>query len=269
MTQPTLTQIAKEVRREILKMIFLAGSGHPAGSLSATDLLVTLYFGVMNHDPKNPSWEERDRFILSNGHVCPALYAVLAKAGYFKTEELKKYRKLGSRLQGHPERTRLPGIETTSGPLGEGLAQAVGMALAAKMDEKRFRIFCLTSDAEHQEGNHWEAVLAGAKYKLANLTLLVDRNGIETSGSTEEVMPLEPLKEKYRAFNWNTLEIDGHDFSEIDGALEKAKAYYEGPTVIIAKTISGKGVSFMEEDYRWHSQVPTREQLEEALRELK
>jgi transketolase len=263
-----LEKTATEVRKDILKMIFAAGSGHPAGSLSVADILVALYFQVMNHDPKKPFWPERDRFILSNGHTCPALYAVLAKAGYFKPKELKNLRKLGSILQGHPERLRLPGIETSSGPLGEGLAQAVGMALAAQLDQARFRVFCLTSDAEHQEGNHWEAVMVAAKYKLANLTLFVDRNQIETSGLTEEVMPLNPLKEKYLAFNWNVLEVDGHNFREIVNAVESARSYYEGPTVIIARTIAGKGVSFMEGDYRWHSKAPNKDELKRALREL-
>ncbi len=263
-----LEKIAAEIRKDVLKMIFAAGSGHPAGSLSITDILVALYFQIMNHDPKKPLWPERDRFVLSNGHTCPALYAVLAKAGYFSKTKLKLMRKLESPLQGHPERKRLPGIETSSGPLGEGLAQAAGMALASQLDQTRFRVFCLTSDAENQEGNHWEAVMAAAKYKLANLTLFIDRNQIETSGSTEEVMPLNPLKEKYLAFNWNVLEIDGHNFREIVNAVETARSYYEGPTVIIARTVAGKGVSFMEGDYRWHSKTITKEELKKALREF-
>jgi transketolase len=264
-----LEKISAEVRRDILKMIFTAGSGHPAGSLSVADILVALYFKIMNHDPKKPFWEERDRLILSNGHTCPALYAVLAKNGYFSKTKLKLMRKLESPLQGHPERKRLPGIETTSGPLGEGLAQGVGMALAARLDGARFRIYCITSDAEHQEGNHWEAVMAAAKYKLANLTLFVDRNQIEISGGTEEIMPINPLKEKYLAFNWNVLEIDGHNFREIVNAVDTARAYYGGPTVIIANTISGKGVSFMEGDFHWHGRPLTKKELNLALKELK
>lgn len=264
-----LQKISLKVRQNLLKMIFAAKSGHPAGSLSATDILVSLYFSVMNHDPKNPSWEERDRFILSNGHTCPALYAVLAEAGYFPKEKLVTYAKLGSPLQGHPERTKLPGIETTSGSLGMGLGQASGYALAAKMDDRRFRIYCLVSDAEHDEGSHWEVVLVAAKYKLSNLTLFVDQNKIQIDGKTEEVLPLKSLLEKYRAFGWNALEIDGHNFSEIIGAVEKARSYYEGPSVIIAQTIAGKGVSFMEENSSWHAKVPSKEELEKALKELK
>jgi transketolase len=264
-----LEKKAVEVRRDVLKMIYSAGSGHPAGSLSVTDILVTLYFQIMNHDPKKPLWPERDRFILSNGHTCPALYAVLAEAGYFPKTKLKSLRRIESPLQGHPERKRLPGMETSSGPLGEGLAQAIGMALAANLDQARFRVFCLTSDAEHQEGSHWEAVAVAAKYKLPNLTLFVDRNQIEISGPTEEVMPLQPLKEKYQAFNWNVLEIDGHNFEEIIKAVETARAYYDGPTVIIAQTIAGKGVSFMENDFHWHGKAPNKEEIEQALEELK
>ena len=264
-----LEKVSTEIRRDILKMIFSAGSGHPAGSLSVTDILVALYFKIMNHDPKKPSWEERDRFILSNGHTCPALYAVMAEAGYFPKKKLVTYAKLDSPLQGHPERTRLPGIETTSGSLGMGLGQASGYALAAKMDDRRFRIYCLVSDAEHDEGSHWEAVLFAAKYKLSNLTLFVDQYKIQIDGKTEEVLPLKSLLEKYRAFGWNVLEIDGHNFREIVNAVDTARAYYDGPTVIIANTISGKGVSFMEGDFHWHARPLTRKELNLALRELK
>jgi transketolase len=264
-----LPKIAIEVRRDIIRMISSAGSGHPGGSLGIADVLVALYFGIMNHDPKKPGWEERDRLILSNGHVCPALYATLAYAGYFETSELKSSRKLGSRLQGHPERLRLPGIETTSGPLGCGLAQACGIAIAGRMDQKHFRVFCITSDGEHDEGNHWEAVMFAAKYKLSGLTLFVDRNNIQSDGFTTEIMPLDPLADKYKAFNWNVLEIDGHNFEEIAGAVEKARAYYQGPTVIIAKIIPGKGVSFMENKFEWHAKALSHEEAELALKELK
>lgn len=250
-------------------MIISAGSGHTAGSLSSADIFTAFYFSILNQDPKNPLWEERDRFILSCGHYCPAQYAALAHAGYFPTSELKTLRKLGSKLQGHPVRGTVPGVETTSGPLGEGLAQAAGIAAAAKLDGKHFRIYCLTSDGEHDSGNHWEAVMFAAKYKLANLTLIVDRNYIQIGGSTEEVMPLNSLTEKYRAFNWQVIEIDGNDIGQILEAVKEAKTYYQSPTVIIAKTISGKGVGFMENDYRWHGRAPSKEEAERALKELK
>jgi len=263
-----LQKIARKIRKDVVKMLGKAGSGHPAGSLGVVDILVALYFRIMSHNPRKPDWQERDRFILSNGHVCPALYAVLAHAGYFPISKLKTLRKLSSGLQGHPERVRLKGIETTSGPLGCGLAQAAGVALAARMDNKRFRVFCLTSDGEHDEGNHWEAVGFANKYKLSNLTCILDRNMIQLSGPTEEIMPLEPLSEKYKAFNWNVVEIDGHDFQAIINAVEEARAYYQGPSVIIAKTVPGKGVSFMEGKWEWHGKVLNPEELKQALKEL-
>ena len=249
-------------------MITLAGSGHSAGSLGIVDIMVALYFRIMNHNPSKSNWPDRDRLILSNGHVCPAQYAVLARAGYFSPEKLKKLRKLGGPLQGHPQKGKLPGIETTSGPLGCGLAQAVGIALAARLDDARFRIFCITSDGEHDSGNHWEAVMAANKYKLSNLTLFVDRNMIQIDGPTEEVMPLDPLVDKYKAFGWHVLEIDGHNFEEIIKASDEARAYYQGPTVIIAKIVPGKGVSFMESDFRWHGKAPSPEEAKQALKEL-
>jgi transketolase len=263
-----LPKIAHEIREDIIKMLLEAGSGHPAGSLSMTDILVALYFGIMNHDPKNPNWEERDRLVISNGHTCPALYAVLARAGYFPIQKLKTYAKLGSLLQGHPEREKLPGLETTSGPLGCGLAQASGMALASRMDNSRFRVFCTVSDAEHDEGNHWEAVLFAAKYKLSNLTLIIDRNNIQIEGHTEDTMPLEPLKDKYLAFNWNVIEVDGHNISAIINAVEEARKEDIQPTAIIAHTVAGKGVSFMEGKAEWHARVPNKEEADIALKEL-
>lgn len=259
---------AYRIRLALIKTLSQAGSGHTAGSLGITDIITTLYFNILNHDPKNPSWEERDRFILSAGHLCPALYTVLAFAGYFPRSELASLRKLGSRLQGHPERHRLPGLETTSGPLGCGLAQAAGIALSAKLDHRRFRIFCLTSDGEHDEGNHWEAVLFAAKYALSNLTVFIDRNSIQLSGNTEEILPLEPLSDKYHAFNWHVLEIDGHDFTQILGAVAQARANPDQPTVIVANTTPGKGVSFIENDYLWHGRVPTSAQADQAAKEL-
>lgn len=237
-------------------MLVAAGSGHSAGPLGMADVMTALYFEIMNNDPKNPQWEERDRLILSNGHICPVRYATMAEVGYFPVTELKTLRKLGSRLQGHPERLRLPGIETTSGPLGSGLGQAAGYAYASRMDKKRFRVFCVTSDGEHQEGNHWEAVEFAGKYNLANLTAIVDRNNIQIDGYTEDVMPLEPLADRYKAFNWSVIDIDGHNFEEIVDAVGRARATYENPTVIITHTIPGKGVDFMENDFKWHGSPP-------------
>jgi transketolase len=269
MTAQELAKIAKEVRKDIIRMLATSGSGHTAGPLGSADLFTAFYFGILNQDPKNPSWEERDRFILSCGHYCPAQYATLAEAGYFPKTLLSKLRKLGSPLQGHPVRGTLPGIETTSGPLGCGLAQAAGIALAGRLDEKHFRVYCLTSDGEHDSGNHWEAVAFAAKYKLGNLTAIVDKNGIQIDGNTKDVMPMEPLKEKYLAFNWNVIEVDGHDFHQIFDAVNEARKIYDKPTVIIAKTIPGKGVSFMEDDFTWHGMAPSKEEAARALEELK
>lgn len=251
-----LEEKANKIREDIIHELVSAGSGHSAGPLGMADIFTALYFEILNHDPKNPEWEERDRLMLSNGHICPVRYAAMAEAGYFPIDELKTLRKLGSRLQGHPERERLPGVETTSGPLGSGLAQAAGYAYAAKMDGRKFRVYCATSDGEHEEGNHWEAVMFASKYKLSNLTAIVDRNYIQIDGYTEDIMPLEPLKEKYDAFNWNTLVIDGHNFEEILAAVDHAKAVSDRPTVIIAHTIPGKGVSYMEGDFKWHGTPP-------------
>ncbi|MBI2103654.1 transketolase [Candidatus Woesebacteria bacterium] len=251
-----LEKKANLIRQDIIKMLVKAGSGHSAGPLGMADIFTAFYFHILNHDPIKPDWEERDRLFLSNGHICPVRYAAMAHAGYFPREWLWKLRKLGSPLQGHPERERLPGVETTSGPLGSGLAQSAGYAYASRMDNKRFRIFCITSDGEHDAGNHWEAVLFAGKYKLSNLTAIVDRNNIQIDGNTEDVMPLEPLEDKYRAFNWHVLHIDGHNFEEIINAVNHARAVSEKPTVIIAHTIPGKGVSYMENDYKWHGTPP-------------
>lgn len=264
-----LNKKANEIRKDIIKMLLAAGSGHSAGPLGMADIFTALYFNIMNHDPKNPFWEERDRLILSNGHICPVRYAAMAHVGYFPISELKTLRKLGSRLQGHPERLRLPGLETTSGPLGSGLAQAAGYAYAAKMDGAHFRVYSVTSDGEHQEGNHWEAVMFAAKYKLSNLTMFVDRNNIQIDGYTEDVMPIDPLEAKYLAFNWHVLHIDGHNIEEIINSVNHAKAVYEKPTVIIAHTIPGRGVSFMENKFEWHGKPPTKEEAEIALKDLR
>ncbi len=260
---------ANTIRQDIIQMLLRAGSGHSAGSLGMVDVFTALYFHILNHDPKNPEWPERDRLILSNGHICPARYAAMAHAGYFPIEELLTLRKLNSRLQGHPHRTSLPGLETTSGPLGSGLSQACGIAVGAKMDKKKFRIYCLMSDGEHDSGNTWEAVMFASKYRLNNLTVIIDRNNIQIDGYTEEVMPLEPLDKKYRSFNWHTLHIDGHNFREIIDACEHAKAVFEKPTAIIAHTIPGKDIDFMEFQYEWHGKPPNQEEAKRALDQLR
>ncbi len=264
-----LEEKANKIRQLIIESLLEARSGHSAGPLGMTDVFTAFYFHILRHDPKNPDWEDRDRLVLSNGHICPVQYATLALAGYFPTTELKTLRKFGSRLQGHPHRGALPGIETTSGPLGEGLSQACGMALAAKMDKKKHHIYCLTSDGEHQEGNTWEAIQFASKYKLDNLTVIIDRNYIQIDGTTEDVMPLEPVRYKYEAFNWKVIEIDGHNIRMIVDAVREAKATSERPTVIIANTIPGKGVSFMEKDYTWHGKPPNQEEAKIALKELR
>lgn len=252
---------ARAVRASVLRMLASAGSGHTAGSLSAADLFAALYGHVLTHDPERPEWEARDRLILSNGHVVPVRYAAMAHAGYFPVEELTTLRRFGSRLQGHPERTRLPGLETTSGPLGEGLGQAVGIALGARMDGCTWRTYCIMSDAEQQCGATWEAVLFAGARKLKNLTALIDRNMVQIGGPTETVLPLEPLVEKYEAFGWHVIEVDGHSVEMCCDALEEATTV-ERPTVLIAHTVPGKGVPEIEGDYRWHGMVPTSAQAE-------
>lgn len=264
-----LEEKAEAIRETIIRMLVAAGSGHTAGPLGMTDILTALFFHVLTHDPKNPSWEERDRVVLSNGHTCPVLYATLAHAGYFDVKECLTLRKFGSRLQGHPERTRLPGLETTSGPLGEGLSQAAGMAYALRMDGKKNRVVCLMSDGEQEEGNIWEAVLFIGKYKLSNMVAIMDRNNIQIDGATEEVMPLEPIADKYRAFNWHVLEVDGHNIEAIIAAFDEAKAITEKPTLIIAHTIPGKGVADIEYDFHWHGKSPTKEEGRRFLKELR
>jgi transketolase len=251
-----LEEKANQIRLSIIEMLVAAGSGHTAGPLGMADVFTAFYFHILNHDPKNPDWPERDRLILSNGHICPVRYAAMAYAGYFPIEELKTLRKFGSRLQGHPERERLPGVETVSGPLGSGLGQAGGVAYGAKMDGKKFRVYCFMSDGEHDAGNTWESAMFIGKNKLSNLTGLIDRNNIQIDGMTEDIMPLENLRVKYEAFNWHVLEVDGHNFEEIVDAIEQAKAIYEKPTLIIAHTIPGKGIPEIEFDYRWHGIPP-------------
>ena len=273
--------MANTIRQDIIKELVAAGSGHSAGPLGMADIFTALYFHILHHNPKKPQWPDRDRVVLSNGHICPVLYPTLARAGYFHIDELKTLRKFGTRLQGHPHRGSLPGVETTSGPLGSGLSQAIGMALAARLDDKKYRVYCLMSDGEYQEGNTWEAIMFAGKEgsRLNNLTAIVDRNNIQIDGYTEDIMPLEPFREKYESFGWHVIEIGGHDFHAIVGAVAEAKAIYEKPTVILAHTIPGRGVSFMEADYRWHGippgisnlpgDPPKEEQAHIALKELR
>ena len=266
---PTLEKKAEEIRETIIRMLVEAGSGHTAGPLDMADIFTALYFHVLKHDPKHPEWEERDRLVLSNGHICPLLYATLAHAGYFSTDECLTLRKFGSRLQGHPERVRLPGLETTSGPLGEGLSQASGIAYALRMDGKKNRVYCLMSDGEQEEGNIWEGAMFAGKNKLSNLTAIMDRNNIQIDGMTEEVMPLEPIADKYRAFNWHVLEVDGHNIRAVIDAVEEARAIAEKPTLIIAHTIAGKGVPEIEGDYHWHGKPPTKEEGDRFVKQLR
>lgn len=251
-----LEQTAAEIRADLLQAVAAAGSGHSAGPLGMAEVLTALYCSVLQHKPKDPTWSERDRLVLSHGHICPVLYATLAHVGYLPRSELKTLRQLGSRLQGHPHRESLPGLETTSGPLGSGLSQAIGMALAARLRGAAWRTYCLLSDGEHDEGNTWEAILLAAKFRLGTLTGIVDRNFIQIDGDTEDVLPLESLGAKYRAFNWQVIEIDGHDLEAIVDACHQATLVSDQPTVILARTIPGKGVSFMENDFRWHGAVP-------------
>ena len=264
-----LETMANRLRQDVITMVSGAGSGHIAGPLDMADIFTAFYFHILKHDPKHPAWPERDRLVLSNGHICPVQYAALAHAGYFPVEELKTLRQLGTRLQGHPHRRVLPGIETTSGPLGSGISQAIGMALAANLDGKKYHVYCLTSDGEHEEGNTWEAVMFAGKHKLSNLTVVVDRNNIQIDGFTENIMPLEPFRKKYESFNWQVIEIDGHSFEEIIAAAAEARASYRVPTVIVAHTIPGKGVDFMENDYLWHSKPFGPGEAERALHELR
>ncbi|MEK7579496.1 MAG: transketolase [Patescibacteria group bacterium] len=260
---------AADIRISLVDMLEDAGSGHSAGPLDMADIFTAFYFHILNHDPKNPDWPERDRLILSNGHITPVRYATMAHAGYLPLEELKTLRKFGSRLQGHPERMRLPAVETTSGPLGSGLSQAAGIAYGARMDKKPFRVYCLMSDGELQAGNTWEGAMFAGNNHLSNLTAVIDRNNIQINGMTENVMPLEPLADKFRAFNWHVLEVDGHNIRTFIDAVGEAKAIYEKPTVIIAHTIAGKGVKEIEFDYTWHGKTPTKEEEGKFLKELR
>jgi transketolase len=253
-----LEHTANEIRQSIIEMLIEAGSGHTAGSLGMADIFTLLYFEVMRHDPKNPNWEDRDRLVLSNGHICPVLYATMAHAGYFDIAELLTLRKFGSRLQGHPHRTALPGLETSSGPLGSGLSQAVGMALAERIENQYSSkyIYCITGDGELNEGQIWEAALLAGKERLHNLIVIVDRNGIQIDGYTKNVMPLEPLGEKFMDFGFDVQEVDGHNIRSVNDAIGKAQAVYSQPSLIIAHTIPSKGVDVFERDFRWHGNPP-------------
>ena len=268
-TVEELEEISKEVRQDVIKMILKAGYGHPAGSLGMVDVFVAMYYDVLNHDPKNPNWVDRDRLILSNGHICPSRYAVMAHSGYFEHKELMRLGEFGEILQGHPDKRFLPSLETTSGPLGSGLAQGSGIAYSARMDKKRFRTFVITSYGEHDEGNHWEAVMFAAKNNLSNLTMIIDRNNIQIDDFTENVMPLEPLSDKYKTFGWSVLEVDGHNIEEIINACKKARSIYENPTVIIAHTIPGYGVDFMENNPNWHAKAPNDLDAKKAIKEIR
>lgn len=260
---------ANDIRNDIISMLLEAKSGHTAGPLGMADVFAALYFNILKHNPADPTWAGRDRLVLSCGHICPVLYATLAESGYFPKEELMTLRKLGSRLQGHPHNLALPGIENTSGPLAQGISQAVGMAIAAKMDHAQHRIYCISSDGEQDEGQVWEALMLAGKHRLNNLTVILDRNNIQIDGYTEDVMPLEPLRAKYEAFNWHVIEIDGNNVQEVIDACNEAKAIFEKPVLIMAHTIPGKGVGFMEFNYEWHGTVPKAADAEKALAELR
>ena len=278
-----LKRKANKARQLVIETLIESGKsglgGHTGGPLGMADIFTTMYFHVLNHDPKNPTWEDRDRLILSNGHICPIRYVSMAMSGYFPLEELKTFRKLNSRLQGHPHRTALPGVETTSGPLGEGLSQAIGIALAGKLDKKEYVTYVLTSDGEHQEGNTWEAAMFAGKMKLNKLIQVIDFNNMQIDGNVADIMPLEPFRAKYEAFNWHAIDVDGNDINAFVHALQDARKIDNKPVIIIAKTVPGKGVSFMENNYLWHGMPPDSkdvpgappkgEQGKKALEELK
>lgn len=270
LTLKQLDKIANDIRKDIIIMLEHAGSGHSAGSLDLADVYTALYFDILKHDPKKPNWEDRDILITSNGHTAPVRYAAMAHAGYFPKKELMTLRQYGTRLQGHPERTKLPGLENTSGPLGSGLSQAAGMALSMQMDEEDHRwVYCVMGDGELDEGNIWEAAMFAGKYKLHNLIGIVDRNNIQIDGNTEDVMPLEDLKAKFESFGWHVVEVDGHNIESIIDSASMARAIVEKPSVIIAHTVPGKGVDFMEYDFHWHGAPPDSKQAKEALKKLR
>ncbi len=265
-----LEEQAHKIRKDLISMLTVAGSGHSAGPLGMTDVFTALYFHVLNHKPKRPWWEDRDRVILSNGHICPVQYATLAHAGYFPKKELKTLRQLGTRLQGHPHRRGLPGVENAAGPLGQGTSVGVGVALAGQMAGKRYETYVLTGDGELNEGQVWEAFMFAGNYPLHNLTVIVDRNNIQIDGMTEQTQPLEPLRQKFEAFNFHVIDVDGHNIRAIVDACDEAKAIYEKPVAILAHTIPGKGVEFMEWDHTWHGKPPAKgEESQHALAQLR
>jgi transketolase len=263
-----LKEIAREIRVDVIKMTNAAGSGHPGGALSSADIFSVLYFNILNHNQQNPEWEDRDIFILSKGHSCPALYSALARSGYFPVEELMTLRKFGSRLQGHPDMVKLPGVEASTGSLGQGLSIAVGAALGLKLSKKNSRVYCLMGDGEQQEGQIWEAAMSACHYKLGNLCGIIDRNRLQIDGFCKDVMCYECLEDKWKAFGWNVITVDGHDIPALISAFEEAKMIKGKPTVIIADTIKGKGVSFMENVAIWHGQAPNDEETKKALNDL-
>jgi transketolase len=270
LTLQQLAEKATQIRTDIISMLETAGSGHSAGPLGLSDIFTALYFDILKHDPKNPDWNERDILLLSNGHCAPVLYATMAEAGYFNKKELATLRKFGTRLQGHPERTKLPGLENTSGPLGCGLSQAIGMALAMRLNKQHHRwIYTVMGDGELNEGNIWEAAMLAPKYKLNNIIGIIDRNNIQIDGPTESVLPLEDLKAKWEAFGWHVMEIDGNNIEAVIDACAMARSIVEKPIMIIAYTIPGKGVDFMEYDFHWHGLPPNHEQAKKALKELR
>ena len=267
-----LEEKALEIRKSIIEALVEAKSGHTAGPLGMADIFTAFYFHILKQDPKNPIWEERDRVVLSNGHICPVLYAAMAHAGYFPVEEMKTLRKFGTRLQGHPHREYLPMLETSSGPLGQGLSQAVGMAIVDRLDRgqnSNRTVYCFLGDGELNEGQIWEAAMLAGREKLHNLVAIVDRNNIQIDGFTENIMPLEPLADKWEAFGWHVLEIDGHNMASIVDAVDEARAIFEKPSVIIAHTIPGKGIKEIEFDYRWHGKPPSKEEAQKFLKELR
>jgi transketolase len=268
MNPDKLKNTARQLRRDIIEMTYRAGSGHPGGSLSSAEIMAVIYGYVMRHDPRNPGWPQRDRFFLSKGHACPVLYAVLAETGYFGKDEFKNLRQLGSILQGHPHRLKTPGVEASSGSLGQGLSLAAGAALGLKMDKSSSRVYCLLGDGELQEGQVWEAAMAAGHFRLDNLCAIVDYNDLQIDGPVEQVMGLKPLADKWRSFRWHVVEVDGHNAEHLMRAFDFAKGVKERPTVILARTIKGKGVSFMENQAGWHGRAPNAEEYQRAMREL-
>lgn len=258
---------ANDIRQDIVRMVHKANSGHPGGALGLADIYGVLYFKVLKHNSKKPKWEQRDRLVMSNGHACPVLYASMAESGYFPKKELMSFRKLGTKLQGHPAMHELPGLESSSGSLGQGLSVAVGKALAAKIDKKKHKIYAMISEGDLDEGNTWEAINGAAKWKLNNLIMVVDRNNVQICGKTNDVWPLEPLDKKFKAFNWDVIKINGHDMKQIINAFQKAKKS-KGPIAIIANNTLGKGVSFMENKAEWHGKAPNDEEMKKAITEL-